>query len=115
MFPLDFVRNKVVQWAFGNDSYCHERYGDLFDLIMKGTVPSIARPRPMTTEEKKSMTMPVLLFLGTSDPIVGDAEEAKREAEQYPNIEIHILNSGHLIAVEHREVINQKIAEFLNL
>jgi len=115
MFPSDFVRDKVVYWAFGSDSYCHERYGDWFDVIMKGTIPSIALPKPMTIEQKKSMTMPILLFLGTSDPIVGDAEIAKMEAEHYPNIDIHILNSGHLIAVEHKEFINRKIAEFLNI
>ncbi len=56
IYPLDFIRDKVVHWAFGNDSYCHERYGDWFDIIMKGTIPSIAQPKPMTIEQKKGMT-----------------------------------------------------------
>jgi pimeloyl-ACP methyl ester carboxylesterase len=115
MYPLDIVRDKVVHWAFGDDDYCHEKYGDWFDIIMKATIPSIAQPVPMTVEQKKRMDIPVILFLGTSDPIVGDAEIARSEAEYYPDIEIHILNSGHIIAVEHREFVNQKIIEFLNL
>lgn len=115
MFPLDIVRKKVVHWAFGDDNYCHEKYGDWFDIIMKATVPSIAQPIPMTAEQKKRMDMPISLFLGTSDPIVGDAEIARLEAEHYPDIEIHTLNSGHLIAVEQRGFINQEIIEFLNL
>jgi pimeloyl-ACP methyl ester carboxylesterase len=115
LFPLDMVRDKVVHWAFGDDSYCHEKYGDWFDIIMKATIPSIAQPIPMTLEQKKTMDIPVILFLGTSDPIVGDAEVARLEAEYYPDIEIHTLNSGHIIAVEHKEFINQKIIEFLNL
>ena len=69
----------------------------------------------MTEEQKKTVDIPILLFLGTSDPIVGDAEIARLEAEKYPNIKIHTLNSGHIIAVEHREFINQEIVKFLNL
>ncbi len=115
MYPLDIIREKVVHWAFGDDNYCHEKYGDWFDIIMRGTIPSISQPVPMTVEQKKSMQMPILLFLGTSDPIVGDAEIARLEAEQYPDITIHTLHSGHLIAVEQRKFINQKVVEFLNL
>jgi pimeloyl-ACP methyl ester carboxylesterase len=115
MYPVDFMRSKVVHWAFGDDKYCHEKYGDWFDIIMKGTIPSIAQPQPMSTEQKKSMKMPIILFLGTADPIVGDAEIARKEAEEYPNIDIQVLNSGHIIAVEHRNYINQSVTEFLNL
>lgn len=115
LFPLDFVRDKVVHWAFGNDRYCHKKYGDWFDTIMKGSIPSVAKPEPMTMEQKNSMNMPVLLFLGTADPILGDAETAKIEAEHYPNIDIQVLSSGHLIAVEQSDIVNQKIVEFLNL
>jgi pimeloyl-ACP methyl ester carboxylesterase len=114
MYPLEFVRNNVVRWAFGNDPYCHQKYGDWFDSIMKGTIPSVAKPVPMTTEQKQSMDLPISLFLGTSDPIVGDAEMARRAAEMYPDIQIEVLESGHLISVEHRDYINKKITEFLD-
>lgn len=114
MYPLDWVREKVVYWAFGDDNYSHEKYGDWFDIIMKGTMPSIAQPVPMTVEQKNSMEMSIILFLGTNDPIVGDAEIAKSEAEHYPNIDIYTLQSGHIIAVEQRDFINKKIIEFLN-
>lgn len=59
--------------------------------------------------------MPVILFLGTKDPIVGDAEIASQIAEDYPNIQIEVLESGHLIAVEHADDVNKKIVEFLRL
>lgn len=115
MYPLDWVRDKVVYWAFGKDEYCHKKYGDWFDIIMKATIPSIAQPIPLTIEQKKRINVPILLFLGTSDPIVGDAEVARKEAEYYPNIKIYTLNSGHLIAVEHRQFVNQKIMEFIGI
>lgn len=115
MYPLDAVRNRVVHWAFGNDPYCHEKYGDWFDSIMRGTIPSVAQPRPMTEDEKRTMQIPILLFLGTAGPIVGDAGTARAEAAIYPNIDIEALDSGHLIAVEQRDAVNRRIVEFLNL
>lgn len=113
MYPLQVFRDAVADWAIGTAPVCHEKYGDWFNLVMKGTIPSITHPIPMTTEQKKSMNIPVLLFLGSKDRIVGDAQIAKNMAEDYPNIEIEILESGHLIAVEHSEEINKKIEAFL--
>jgi pimeloyl-ACP methyl ester carboxylesterase len=115
LFPLNFVRDKVTYWAFGDDPVCHKRYGDWFDVILKGTIPSVARPVPMTEEQKAAMQIPVLLFLGTSDPIVGDAETARVAAEDYPNIEIVILDSGHMIGVEERDIVNKRLVDFLDI
>ena len=114
MYPFRFVRNAVTRWAIGKDEYCNQKYGDWFDVIVKGTIPSIGRPVPMTTAQKEQMDLPVLLFLGTKDPIVGDAELAKKQALFYPHIQIEILRSGHLIAVEQRDYVNKKIREFLD-
>ena len=69
---------------------------------------------PLSKEQKQEMKLPVLLFLGTKDDIVGDAEMAKQTAQEYPNIQTEILESGHLIAVEHANYVNIKIADFLN-
>lgn len=114
MYPFQSIRNNVTKWAIGNDKYCNDKYGDWFNAIMKGTIPSIGKPVPMTKEQKQVMKMPVLLFLGTKDKIVGDADLAKATAEEYPNITIEVLESGHLIAVEHRNYVNQKVKAFLN-
>jgi pimeloyl-ACP methyl ester carboxylesterase len=113
LYPLDFVKNKVTEWAFGDDEYVLNTYGNWFNTIMSGTIPSVSKPIPMTTEQKKEMDMPVLLFLGTNDPIVGDVNIAKQEGMEYPNIQIEVVESGHLVAVEHRDYVNQKIEEFM--
>lgn len=115
MYPLQSVRNFVKTWAIGDDEYVIQKYGDWFNQIMVASIPSVCQPVPMTTEQKQQMRMPVLLFLGTKDPIVGDAEIAKETALDYPNIQIEILESGHLISVEKREIINEKLIQFLNL
>ena len=72
-------------------------------------------PVPMTTKQKNQMDLPVLLFLGTEDQIVGDAEVAEQTAREFPGIRTEILESGHLIAVEHAAYVNSVVREFLKL
>lgn len=114
MYPFQFLRDAVADWALGTAPICHNKYGDWFNSTMKGSIPSIAQPIPMTIEQKKSMNIPVLLFLGSKDKIVGDAMVAKNMAEDYPNIQIEILESGHLIAVEYYNEVNETVVSFLN-
>ena len=115
LYPLQAVRNSVTKWAIGNDEYVNRKYGDWFNQIMKATIPSVAMPVPMKTLQKQQMDLPVLLFLGTKDAIVGDADIAKQAALDYPNIQIEILDSGHLISVEKADFVNATITEFLHL
>ena len=114
VYPFQFLRDAVANWALGTDPVCHEKYGPWFNAIMKGTIPSIAQPVPMTTEQKSKIDIPVLLFLGSKDKIVGDALRAKAVAADYPDIQIEVLDSGHLIAVEHADEVNETITTFLN-
>ncbi|WP_340115041.1 alpha/beta fold hydrolase [Maribellus mangrovi] len=113
MYPFGFIRDWVENWAFGADQNVHQKYGEWFSCILTSTIPSVAQPVPMTNVQKQNMDLPVLLFLGTNDPIVGNADRAKELAGDYPNIQIEILESGHLIAVEHANTINNVLADFL--
>ena len=113
MYPFQFVRDRVTKWALGDAPEVIDSYGDWFNCIMKATIPSVAMPEPMTTEQKAKMDLPVLLFLGSKDPIVGEVEHAKEIAEEYPDIQIEVLDSGHLVAVEHAADVNSVVAEFL--
>lgn len=115
MYPFQFIRDWVTKWALGTNQYVINKYEDWFNYILKGTMISVAQPTPMTVEQKKNMNLPVLLFLGTKDQIVGNAETAKRTAEDFPNINIIVLDSGHLIAVEHSDVVNEQIKTFLEI
>jgi len=115
MYPFPFIRDKVTRWALGNDPYVNKVYEDWFNGILKGTIPSLGMPVPMSTDQKAEMDLPVLLFLGTKDPIVGNADFARKTAEEYPDIHIEVLESGHLVAVEHAEYVNSVLCEFLEL
>jgi len=113
MYPFHFLRENTLKWALGTDPKVINSYGDWFDCILKATIPSFAHPVPMTTAQKQSINVPVLLFLGTHDPIVGDSKHAARTAQDYPDIRIEVMDSGHLIAVEKADSVNEIIREFL--
>lgn len=113
MYPFQLLRDAVADWAIGTSSVCRQKYGAWFNAIMKGTIPSVTQPIPMSTAQKEQMNLPILLFLGSNDKIVGDAQMAKRMAEDYPNIQIEILDSGHLMAVEKKDIVNEHISSFL--
>lgn len=113
LYPTPLVQRRVTHWAIGKDSYVLNEYGEWFGLVMEGTVPSILRPEPLTREEKETMEIPILLFLGEDDPLVGNVEDAISRAKSFPQVEIERLPSGHLIGVEQRTEVNRKISEFL--
>ena len=115
MYPFQFLRDAVARWALGSDPACHIKYGEWFNEIMKGTIPSVSKPVPMSADQKRQIDIPVLLFLGSNDRIVGDVDQATECAEEYPNIEIEILESGHLIAVECSEEVNERLSAFLEI
>jgi pimeloyl-ACP methyl ester carboxylesterase len=58
--------------------------------------------------------MKTILLIGTKDPIVGEAGFAQQTARDFPDIEIKVLESGHLIGVEKADTVNAAIRDFLN-
>jgi len=54
MYPFQFIRNFVTKWAISEDDYVNQKYGDWFNYILSGTIPSFAKPIPMTTKQKNN-------------------------------------------------------------
>ena len=113
MYPFQKIFDKTRLWALGPDEEVNRKYGEWFEAILQHTVPSLTTPIAMTTEQKQKMDLPILLVLGTKDPLVGDAEIAAEAGREFPNITIEILESGHMIGVERAEVVNEMIRKFL--
>jgi len=53
------------------------------------------------------------LVLGEKDRLVGDPENAKIRAQLIPDLQVEVLDTGHLIGAEQPEQVNALITEFL--
>ncbi len=113
ILPMNSLLVSTSRWAIGADPNVHEKCGEWFSTLMRGTIPKVAFPKFISPEQKQSIKVPVLLFLGSRDNVVGDHEKAAANAQQFPNIQIEVLDSGHLIGVEHADTVNKRINEFL--
>lgn len=52
-----------------------------------------------TPERLQKIEIPVLLVLGAKDYLAGDPDKVKPLAKNVPEIQIEVLDSGHLICV----------------
>ena len=75
--------------------------------------PRVARPVALEPEEFRRIELPVLLLLGTRDPLVGDAAKAARRASDLPDLRVETLESSHLVAVERADEVNALMVAFL--
>jgi pimeloyl-ACP methyl ester carboxylesterase len=85
----------------------------LYRYVVTGAVPRVAQPRTFTPEELQRITVPVLLMIGTRDNLTGDPAAVRTLAEQVPDIEIHELDSGHLLGIERADDVNTLMLAFL--
>ena len=75
--------------------------------------PRVARPVALEPEELERIEVPVLLLLGTRDPLVGSAGRAAERARALPDVRVETFESSHLVAVERAEEVNTLMTEFL--
>ncbi len=102
----------MLRWALGDNPRVLEAYGEWFGLVMGGTRPRVAAPIPFAPEQLQTISCPVLLILGEKDNLVGDPTKVKELAQNIPDIQIEILNSGHLISADQPYIVNNLIYEF---
>ena len=60
-----------------------------------------------------AIVIPVLLLLGTRDPLVGDAGRAAERASALPDLRVEIRESSHLVAAERADEANALMTGFL--
>jgi pimeloyl-ACP methyl ester carboxylesterase len=103
---------QMLRWALGDNPKVLEACGEWFGLVMSGTTPRVAAPIPFKPEQLQSISIPVLLILGEKDNLVGDPEKVKELAQNVPDIQIEILNTGHLISADQPDTVNNLIYKF---
>ena len=113
-FPLDFIQENTVRWAFGNKPKLINTAGTWFRLVMSGTFPRKARPTQFKTGELKRIRVPVLFVLGEKDNLLGKPEDTIKLAQNIPNVEFKVLNTGHFIAMEQPEQVDKLLIAFFN-
>ena len=113
ILPFNALLDSTSRWAIGADPSVQENCGEWFTTLMRGTIPKVAFPRFITPQQKQNIKVPVLLFLGTKDNVIGDHQEAVENAQSFPDVQVELLESGHLIGVEHADTVNQQMADFL--
>jgi len=110
---LRAIERGTLDWVLGRSPTVREPYGEWFSLMMKGSFPHVVPPTGIAQEDLAKINVPVLLFLGTTDNLVGPAEKAAKAASVMPNVRIEIVESSHLVNVEAADDVNRGIAEFL--
>jgi pimeloyl-ACP methyl ester carboxylesterase len=113
MFPVKPVRISVTRWAFGNDPRINDIVAEWFGFILEGVISRQARPFPFTKEQLRSLSVPVLLILGERDGLVGDPEKGRELAKNIPDVQVEILDTGHLISAEKPDQFNKIVLDFL--
>jgi pimeloyl-ACP methyl ester carboxylesterase len=115
MVPRPSVASRTSRWALGTAAPVTESYGAWFAAVLEAvaTPPRVARPVALKPEELSRIEVPVLLVLGTSDNLVGDAERAAGKATALPDVQVETLQSSHLVAVERAPEVNALLERFL--
>ena len=57
--------------------------------------------------------MPVLLLLGKKDGLVGNPENTKKVVKNIPDVQVEILDTGHLISAEKPDQFNKLVYDFI--
>ena len=115
MFPLKPIRENTARWAFGDSSAVQDAYGDWLQTVVGGVASKQARPKPIAPEQMENLQVPVLLVLGARDNLVGDPEKARQLVHNAPNIQVEVVDTGHLVGVEKPVLVNDLILSFLGV
>jgi len=107
------VEQGTLDWVLGTSASVREPFGEWFSLMMRGSFPHVVPPKGIPAEQLATIEVPALLFLGTSDNLVGSAAQASQAASVMPAVDIKIVESSHLVNVEAADEVNRGIAEFL--
>jgi pimeloyl-ACP methyl ester carboxylesterase len=115
MWPLRSVQRWTFDWAFGDNAEIRQDFREWFLLIMNGYNPAKVAPWPLSSEQRRSLKVPVMMVLGSRDHLVGDPEAARALVGDIPDIRVEVVEAGHLMAAEAPEVTTKLIDDFLGL
>jgi len=112
-FPLKPVQDSTFRWAFSDAAVLKADFEEWFRLLMSGyNANTKVMPLPFSAEERQSLQVPVLFVFGKRDNLVGDPEAAKALVQDIPNVQVEVVEAGHLMGGEQPEQVNALITGF---
>jgi pimeloyl-ACP methyl ester carboxylesterase len=111
-FPLKSIQESTFRWAFSDSDLLEEDFGQWFRLLMSKSTPKKVAPLPLPAEERQSIQVPVLFVFGEKDNLVGDPQAAKALVQDVPDVQVEIVEAGHLMAAELPQQVNDLMIEF---
>jgi len=112
-FPLEPIQDSTFRWAFSDAAVLKADYEEWFRLVMSGyNANAKIMPMPFSAEERQRLSVPVLFVFGTRDNLVGDPEAATALVQDIPNVQVEVLEAGHLMGGEEPEQVNALILKF---
>lgn len=113
-FPIKPVQDVTFKWAFGDDETVKNSFGEWFRVYMKGLVPTPIKPTTFKPAQFEQLQVPTLAYFGTKDGVIGSADAAEALAQSIPDVDIRIVESGHVIGAELSDQVNEEILNFLS-
>lgn len=119
--PFDFTTRAMIRWAY-KDSLKDEENRTIIDEWLEEMLMGskcfkfklFPTPTVLEDEELKSIKVPMLFLVGENDKIYSPEKVIKRLNSLVPHIETEILpNAGHDLTVAQKEMVNEKVMDFL--
>jgi pimeloyl-ACP methyl ester carboxylesterase len=111
-FPLKPVQESTFRWAFSDSDVLEQDFGQWFRLLMSESTPKKVAPLPLPAEDRQRIQVPVLFVFGEKDNLVGDPQAAKALVQDMPDVQVQIVDAGHLMAAELPGQVNELILAF---
>jgi pimeloyl-ACP methyl ester carboxylesterase len=111
-FPLKSIQESTFRWAFSDSDLLEEDLGQWFRLLMSKSTPKKVAPLPLPAEERQRIQVPVLFVFGEKDNLVGDPQAAADLVQDMPDVQVKIVEAGHLMAAELPQQVNEIMLEF---
>jgi pimeloyl-ACP methyl ester carboxylesterase len=111
-FPIKPVQENTFAWAFSDSTKLKAEFAEWFPLTMTGLHNIKVMPAPLSAEQRQSIDVPVLFIFGTRDNLVGDPIAAEALVQDIADVQVEIVEAGHLMGGEIPEECNQLILEF---
>lgn len=112
MFPLKPIQRSTFSWAFSSNPMLEKEFETWFPLLMSSVFPAKVPPLTIPAELRRSIGVPVMFIFGTRDNLVGDPEKARELVQDIPDVQVHIVTAGHLMAAELPAEVNGLLLDF---